>query len=1052
MIKRVVGKPFQSLSEISKLNLNHNQLDDESLDFLGHTNKLLELDISYNHFTKLPNISQARNLIKLYVINNSLSFIEKSKMDDIRRLEVLKMGFNHNLNQIEQDTLDKSKELKILDISFSALTSLPNMQELQNLQELNIRYSKIRHLSSEFCNNNPDLKILFADHNLIEEIPDLTNCSQLSFIYFDNNKIKRIEEKTFAGLQHLEQLYLQNNEIEYIHPRAFHGLKRLDSIYLFNNKIPGLPEDLFKNLTRLKTIKLHNNRLTRLPRNIFESTRRLHRLTLNKNFIEDVDDAIFPKNMTWLQFLNISDNPYLSKFPLPPSGFPFLQSLSMSNVPRLLDPPTLKDIPRVLEIQFTYAYHCCIFKDHLRKPENYFYLGNFTNDNDTVGLIIRPPAEELTLPEDISAGLLFPGKINPFDPASHDEVSAEDVIDALKDFEKQWNVTLEVGDDGKIDVISHQGDEEKLVAEFDDDVMDLLTGFELPNFVVTPTIKCFPHPNYLSPCQNLLDPDPLPIFVWIIWFVAVIGNIAVLFVLFVSKEKIRVPQIFICNLAFADFLLGVYLAFLGGVDLKTRGQSFYKSALHWQMGAGCKSAGFIAVFACELSVLILASMTFERYHTIAHSFKQGRIKKRYVLVILSVCWITAGIFAMLPLVGLNSYSDVAVCLPFRTSGIGDKIYIALILSVNLMVFLVIMSFYIIILYIFYRSPAAVDTSKKEKVVIALKMGILVLTNLVCWLPLAVVGYAAISNHHIIDYIAAKFFVVMIFPINACLNPFIYTILTKGFVHRVKGICKKKNNRMLSSANKTSSFRLSIRRNSIASTSDTTSAHRTNSPRCDIDYDKLAKRHNHRSFSVQFVLNNNSNSMPQSPSTPTGSPAPYMGRRYSSPAIFGPEGHHSLFGRNLELRQITPEETKSANASPAELHRIHTINNQLSTVHEESDCEFLEEEVPKSPYDTMSRRYSDPDIKTRSLSPNTTTAARLKLIHQQQSNVHQLETRTDASSSSSSSLSTHSKGTETERSTSNRNKECQRLSTSSNPIVYINPHSSKLSKNTEETDV
>ena len=57
--------------------------------------------------------------------------------------------------------------------------------------------------------------------------------------------------------------------------------------------------------------------------------------------------------------------------------------------------------------------------------------------------------------------------------------------------------------------------------------------------------------------------------------------------LIASRSKMDVPRFLVCNLAMADFCMGLYLGFLAIVDAATLGE-FRKHAISWQFSAGCQ--------------------------------------------------------------------------------------------------------------------------------------------------------------------------------------------------------------------------------------------------------------------------------------------------------------------------------------------------------------------------------------------------------------------------------------------------------------------------------
>lgn len=66
-------------------------------------------------------------------------------------------------------------------------------------------------------------------------------------------------------------------------------------------------------------------------------------------------------------------------------------------------------------------------------------------------------------------------------------------------------------------------------------------------------------PGPFLPCQDLFDWWTLRCGVWIVFLLAMLGNGTVVFVLIFSRSKMDVPRFLVCNLAAADFFMGIYL-------------------------------------------------------------------------------------------------------------------------------------------------------------------------------------------------------------------------------------------------------------------------------------------------------------------------------------------------------------------------------------------------------------------------------------------------------------------------------------------------------------
>lgn len=66
------------------------------------------------------------------------------------------------------------------------------------------------------------------------------------------------------------------------------------------------------------------------------------------------------------------------------------------------------------------------------------------------------------------------------------------------------------------------------------------------------------------------------------------------------------------------------------------------------------------MFASELSVFTLTAITLERWHTITHALQlHRRLRLRHACVVMATGWVFAGVSALLPTVGVSSYSKVS---------------------------------------------------------------------------------------------------------------------------------------------------------------------------------------------------------------------------------------------------------------------------------------------------------------------------------------------------------------------------------------------------------
>lgn len=81
------------------------------------------------------------------------------------------------------------------------------------------------------------------------------------------------------------------------------------------------------------------------------------------------------------------------------------------------------------------------------------------------------------------------------------------------------------------------------------------------------------------PCEDLFGWWSLRCGVWVVFLLALLGNGAVVIVLLFGRSKIDVPRFLVCNLAMADFFMGIYLGILAVVDASTLGE--FRVSVSW---------------------------------------------------------------------------------------------------------------------------------------------------------------------------------------------------------------------------------------------------------------------------------------------------------------------------------------------------------------------------------------------------------------------------------------------------------------------------------------
>nr|XP_007968876.2 follicle-stimulating hormone receptor isoform X3 [Chlorocebus sabaeus] len=307
------------------------------------------------------------------------------------------------------------------------------------------------------------------------------------------------------------------------------------------------------------------------------------------------------------------------------------------------------------------------------------------------------------------------------------------------------------------------------------DMMYSEFDYDLCNEVVD--VTCSPTPDAFNPCEDIMGYNILRVLIWFISILAITGNIIVLVILTTSQYKLTVPRFLMCNLAFADLCIGIYLLLIASVDIHTKSQ-YHNYAIDWQTGAGCDAAGFFTVFASELSVYTLTAITLERWHTITHAMQLDcKVQLRHAASVMVMGWIFAFAAALFPIFGISSYMKVSICLPMDIDSPLSQLYVMSLLVLNVLAFVVICGCYTHI-YLTVRNPNIVSSSSDTR--IAKRMAMLIFTDFLCMAPISFFAISASLKVPLITVSKAKILLVLFYPINSCANPFLYAIFTKNF--------------------------------------------------------------------------------------------------------------------------------------------------------------------------------------------------------------------------------------------------------------------------------
>ncbi|XP_077594773.1 follicle-stimulating hormone receptor [Stigmatopora nigra] len=599
----------------------------------------------------------------------------------------------------------------------------------------------------------------YVVHASESDIPaNISNDTQ--YLEAEKTKIRTIRGGAFAVLQNLRKVNIvKNHALKSISALAFSDLPHLEDIYISQNgALDSIGELAFSDLPELIRLTIATSKhLTFIHRNAFKNLKKLRHLIISNTGIATFPDFSELQSSSSNLMLDLHDNSRLQEVPANAFNGACTRIIRDIKLAR-------NGLKTVASDAFngTRVYRLSL---KANRQLSHIHPNAFAGSSQLVNLEISETALS-TLPVAILGGLKV--------------LIAKSALQMKKLPPQQAFARLE---EANVTYPSHCCVIRTLIRNstmhplcsqpwFHDDPV-----FRRDHCLGVHEAVCSPAPDAFNLCEDIMGDAPQRALIWVVSVLALLGNVVVLLVLLGSASKLTVPRFLMCHLAFADLCMGVYLLVIAIMDTMTRGH-YHNHAIDWQTGLGCEAAGFFTVFASELSVYTLTAITLERWHTITHALRLDRkFRLRHACAVMTAGWIFSSLAALMPVLGVSSYSKVSICLPMDVESTWSQAYVVSLLLLNIVAFACVCTCYLSI-YLAVRHPSAAPARADTRV--AQRMAVLVFTDFLCMAPISFFAVSAALKQPLITLTDAKLLLVLFYPINSCANPFLYAFFTRAF--------------------------------------------------------------------------------------------------------------------------------------------------------------------------------------------------------------------------------------------------------------------------------
>nr|XP_044607669.1 leucine-rich repeat-containing G-protein coupled receptor 4 isoform X2 [Equus asinus] len=727
------------------------------------------------------------NWIEGRLAGNDLSFIHPKALSGLKELKVLTLQ-NNQLKTVPSEAIRGLSALQSLRLDANHITSVPedSFEGLAQLRHLWLDDNSLTEVPVRPLSNLPTLQALTLALNRISSIPDFafTNLSSLVVLHLHNNKIKSLGQHCFDGLDNLETLDLNYNNLGEF-PQAIKALPSLKELLFHSNSISVIPDGAFDGNPLLRTIHLYDNPLSFVGNSAFHNLSDLHSLVIRGASLVQ-------------RFPNLTGTVHLESLTLTGTKISSISSnlCQEQKMLRTLDLSynNIRELP---------SFNGCHALEEISLQRNQIHQIKEGTFQGLISLRILDLSRNL-IHEIHSRAFAKLGSITNLDVSFNELTSfPTEGLHGLNQLKLVGNVKLREALAAKdfvnlrslsvpyayqccafwgCDSYAHSNPEGKSLQDHSvaedkgpADAAGVTSSAENEEHSQI-IIHCTPSTGAFKPCEYLLGSWMIRLTVWFIFLVALFFNLLVILTTFASCPSLPSSKLFIGLISVSNLLMGAYTGILTFLDAVSWGR-FAEFGIWWEIGSGCKIAGFLAVFSSESAIFLLMLAAVERSLSAKDRVKNGKSDhlRRFRIAAL-FAFLGAAVAGCFPLFHRGEYSASPLCLPFPTGETPSLGFTVTLVLLNSLAFLLMAIIYTKL----YCNLEKEDLSENSHSSTIKHVAWLIFTNCIFFCPVAFFSFAPLITAVSISPEIMKSVTLIFFPLPACLNPVLYVFFNPKF--------------------------------------------------------------------------------------------------------------------------------------------------------------------------------------------------------------------------------------------------------------------------------